>query len=168
MTINAYLDSKNLSPNTRFMEMLMKEYENCIKPFTDEVSKQLLEILISKKMGNKITEDQWKNTVNDYPTLKTLDDQLKKYQYFFTDFESRLLLGILSNYDIRTHIYLLTWIQYCCTKLNKFDVNVEFLAANVFPIGIPSQKDINHLWEIQRIKNRNALEMLEFIHTILK
>lgn len=50
-------------------------------------------------------------------------------------------------------VMLLTYIQYKCFKLKIKDLTYEDLMMKIFPIGVPSDEDLNKLWNMQKIDN---------------
>jgi hypothetical protein len=116
-----------------------------------ELSMDLRDTILTLLMSHEKSFNSIPDKAKPYQ-LKIVENAIQGRFSFITD-DSRVSLFILSL-GITPGIctMLLTMVQYFAKKIGQKNINLDFICQNVFPVGIPSEEDLQELWEAQKVE----------------
>jgi hypothetical protein len=121
------------------------------KKMDGEISDILISLVLMKQKS--IFQDIPSNEV---PHLCLIINKKISSQFSYTVSDDRVVLFIaLLTENPGLAIMYLWYLQYYCKKKNIQDVDLTIFARDIFPRGFPSKKDLEKLWDKQKIDNAN-------------
>lgn len=131
-------------------------------PMNDELSKIMIQLMLSDV---NIPEDE-------RPFLYQLIEKRIKhcFSYEINDPKLILFLCILTETPGNAIMYL-TYLQYWCKKNDVKELTFHNFCSEIFPVGFPSEDDLQKLWDSQKVNvggsdnlldHQLALESIQF------
>lgn len=115
-----------------------------MQPMNNELSEVLLKLMFLKSDDIKIADIQ-----KDYPLYLLYQIIQKRIEHLFTyDIADRrliLFLCFLSETPGKVVLYL-WYLQWWCHKNGETIISLDLFASRIFPMGFPSDEDLQTLW----------------------
>ena len=93
---------------------------------------------------------------NEVPHLCQIINKKISSQFTYTMSDDRVVLFIaLLTENPGPAMMYLWYLQYYCKKKKINDIDLTIFARDIFPRGFPSKKDLEKLWDKQKIDNEN-------------
>ena len=129
-------------------EYFCKSFEKAKRfPMNEETTKYLIQLIMCK--------DKFEIPEKEKPFLvKLIDGRIKaSFNYEINDMRLQLFLAIISQKP-GTAVMYLTYLQYWCKKRNCKEIDLEKF-CEIFPIGFPSETDLQKIWDEQKVERDN-------------
>lgn len=149
------LDKKVLHDETAIEEMFCKPFGKLkVEEMDDELSELLIILLMRKSMEIPEKEKPF--------LLKVIDARIKGcFNYKINDIKLLLFLCAVTQTPGKAVMYL-TYLEYWTKENGVDEINLDLFCEKIFPWGFPSDKDLNDLWDAQKVMTeRMSVNLLD-------
>ena len=126
--------------------------KRCNTRITEENSKVLITCLLNK---DKIDEDEEVMKLleggKSYASVLWKRIKYGAFTYTITPSAIMFLDEYLTDFGVTT--MMSAFLQGMSHKLKAKEITIDTIARDIFPFGVPSEKDWNELWDMQKVKD---------------